>query len=164
MTCPKTKKKSFGKIYLKFLPAVSFGLRVLSLPASECVSVCLSVCLSVCQSLACPRDNSGPINLGSPNLDQRCKRPWLTHWGRVTHLCVGNLTIIGSDDRLSPGRRQTIIWTNTGILLVGPLGTNFNEIAIGIQTFSVKKMHFKMSSGKWRPLYLILSIYYYIMG
>ena len=39
------------------LPEASFGLRVLSLPA--CVCVCLSVCL--CQSLACPRDNSGPV-------------------------------------------------------------------------------------------------------
>ena len=36
----------------------------------------------------------------------------LTHWGRVTHICVGNLTIIGSDNGLSPGRRQAIIWTN----------------------------------------------------
>ena len=25
----------------------------------------------------------------------------LTHWGRVTHICVGNLTIIGSDSGLS---------------------------------------------------------------
>ena len=60
----------------------------------------------------------------------------LTHWGRVTHICVGNLTIIGSDDGLSPGRRQAIIWTNAGILLIGPLGTNFNEILIEIYTFS----------------------------
>ena len=52
----------------------------------------------------------------------------LTHWGRVTHICVGNLTIIGSDNGLSPGRRQAIIWTNAGILLIGPLGTNFSEI------------------------------------
>ena len=48
------------------------------------------------------------------------------HWGRVTHICVGNLTIIGSDNGLSPARRQAIIWTNTGILLIGPLGTNFS--------------------------------------
>ena len=34
--------------------------------------------------------------------------PCLTHWGRVTHICVGNLTIIGSDNGLSPGRRQAI--------------------------------------------------------
>ena len=33
----------------------------------------------------------------------------LTHWGRVTQKCVGNLTIIGWDDGLSPGRRQAII-------------------------------------------------------
>ena len=26
----------------------------------------------------------------------------LTHWGRVTHICVSNLTIIGSDNGLSP--------------------------------------------------------------
>ena len=33
----------------------------------------------------------------------------LTHWGRVMHICVGNLTIIGSDNGLSPGRHQAII-------------------------------------------------------
>ena len=75
----------------------------------------------------------------------------LTHWGRVTHICVVKLTIIGWDNGLSPGRRQAIIWTNAGILLIGPLGTNFTEILIGIQTFSFKKMHLKMSSAKWRP-------------
>ena len=75
----------------------------------------------------------------------------LTHWGRVTHICVGKLTIIGSDNGLSPGRRQAIIWTSAGVLLIGPLGTNFSEIFPRIQTFSFKKMHLKMSSGKWRP-------------
>ena len=74
----------------------------------------------------------------------------LTHWGRMTHICVGNLTIIGPDNGLSPGRRQPIIWTNAGILLIGPWGTNFSEILIGIQAFSFKKMHLKMSSAKWR--------------
>ena len=83
----------------------------------------------------------------------------LTHWGQVTHICVGNLTIIGSDNGLSPGRRQAIIWTNAGILLIGHLGTNFNEIVIRIQTFSVKKMHLRMSSGKWRPLCLGLNVF-----
>ena len=81
----------------------------------------------------------------------------LTHWSRVTHICVGNLTIIGSDNGLSPGRRQAIIWTNAGILLIVPLGTNFNEIVIGIQTLSFKKMHLKMSSTKWRPFCLGLN-------
>ena len=87
-----------------------------------------------------------------------CSHGSLTHWGRVTHICVGKLTIIDSDNGLSPGRRQAIIWTNAGILLIGPLGTNFNEILIGIQTFSFKKMHLKMSSAKWRPLCLGLNV------
>ena len=82
----------------------------------------------------------------------------LTHWGRVTHICVVKLTIIGSDNGLSPGRRQAIIWTNVGILLIGPLGKNFDEILIGIQTFSFKKTHLKMSSAKWRPFCLGLNV------
>ena len=81
----------------------------------------------------------------------------LTHWGRVTHICVGKPTNIGSYNGLSPGRRQAIIWTNAGISLIGPLGTNFSEILIGIQTFSFTKMYLKMSSAKWRPFYLGLS-------
>ena len=55
---------------------------------------------------------------------------WLTHWGRVTHVCVSDLSITGSDNGLSPGRRQAIIWTNDGILFIRPLGTNFSEILI----------------------------------
>ena len=82
----------------------------------------------------------------------------LTHWGRVTHICVGNLAIIGPDNGLSPGRRQAIIWTSAGILLIGPWGTNFSENLIGIQTFSFKKMHLKMSSAKWRPVCLDLNV------
>ena len=71
-----------------------------------------------------------------------------THWGRVTHICVGKLTIIGSDNGLSPGRHRAIILTNAGILLIRPLGTNFSEIFIEIQTFSLKKIRLKMSSAK----------------
>ena len=82
----------------------------------------------------------------------------LTHWGRVTHICVSKQTIIGSDNGLSPGRRQAIIWTNAEILLTGPLRTNFSEIFTEIQKFSFKKMHFKMSSGKWRPFCLGLNV------
>ena len=82
----------------------------------------------------------------------------LIHWGRVTHICVSKLTIIGSDNGLSPGQRQAIIWVNAGVLLIGPLGTNFSEISIEIYTFSFKKMHFKMSSWKWRPFCLCLNV------
>ena len=75
----------------------------------------------------------------------------LTYWGRVTHLCVSKLTSIASDNGLSPGRRQAIIWNNAGILLIGPLGTNCSEILIEIQTFSLKKISLKISSAKCRP-------------
>ena len=46
---------------------------------------------------------------------------WGTHWGLVTHTCICNPTIIGSDNGLSPGRRQAIIWANAEILLTGPI-------------------------------------------
>ena len=82
----------------------------------------------------------------------------LTHWGRVTHICIGNLIIIGSDNGLSPGRREAIIWTNDGILLIGLLGTYVSEIVIGIQIFSFKKMHLKMASAKWLPFCLGLKV------
>ena len=82
----------------------------------------------------------------------------LTHWGQVTHICIGKLSIIGSDKGLSPGRRQAIIWTNAGILLIGTLGTNFSEILIEIHTFSYRETHLKMSSWKWRPFCLGLSM------
>ena len=67
----------------------------------------------------------------------------LTHWSRVTYICVSNLTIIGPDNGLSPGRRQAIIWTNAEILLIVPLGTNFIEILIEIHTFHWRKYVWK---------------------
>ena len=87
-----------------------------------------------------------------------CTITALTHWGRATHICFSKLTTIGLDNGLSPGQRQAIIWTNAGILLIGPLGTNFSEILLRIQTFSFKKMHLKVSSAKWRPFCLGLNV------
>ena len=54
------------------------------------------------------------------------------------------ITRIGPDNGLSPRRRQAIVWTNAWILSTGPLGTNFSEILIEFQSFSVRKMHLKM--------------------
>ena len=82
----------------------------------------------------------------------------LTHWGWVTHICISKLTIIGSDNGLSPGRRQAIIWTNAQILLIVPLGTNFSEILTEIYKFSFKKMHLKMLYGKWQTSCLGLNV------
>ena len=82
----------------------------------------------------------------------------LTHWCRVTHICVGNPTIIGSDNGLAPGKRQAIILTNAGILLIRILGTNFSEILSEIHAFSFKKMHSKLSSRQWRQFCLDLNM------
>ena len=82
---------------------------------------------------------------------------WLTYWGRATHICVSKLTIIASDNGLSPNRRQAI-WNNAGILSIGLSWTNFSEILIAILTFSFNKMRFKVSSAKWRPFCLGLNV------
>ena len=52
----------------------------------------------------------------------------------MTHLCVNKWTTIGSDNGLSPGRRQAIIWTNAGKLLIKPSETNVSEILFLICT------------------------------
>ena len=69
------------------------------------------------------------------------------HRGRVTPICVNELTIIGSDNGLSPVRRQAIIWNKAGIMLIGnKLLSNINQI----NTFPFKKMHLEMQSVKKR--------------
>ena len=72
----------------------------------------------------------------------------------MTHICVSDLISIGSDNGLSPGRRQAIIRTNAGILLIRPLGTNFSEFLVEILIFSLQKMRLKVASAKRRPFCL----------
>ena len=70
-------------------------------------------------------------------------------------ICVNNPAVIGSVNGLSSGLRQAIIWTSAGILLIEPSGTI--EILTKIYTFSFRKVHLKMPSGKWQPFVLYLS-------
>ena len=74
------------------------------------------------------------------------------------HICVGKLSIIGSDNVLSPGRRQAIICTKDVMLWIGPLGLNVSEILIEIQTFSLKKIRLEMLSAKCCPFRLGLNV------
>ena len=92
------------------------------------------------------------------------KRLSLDSWGRATHTCASKLTIIASDNGLSPGRRQAIIWNNAGILSIGLLGTNFSEILIEIHKFSLTKMRLKVSSAKWGPCCLGLNVLGSLLG
>ena len=79
----------------------------------------------------------------------------LTLWGWVTHICISKITIIGSDNDLSPGRHylnqcwNIVNWTPR---------TNFKEILVRIHTFLFEKIHLKMSSGKWWPFCLGLNV------
>ena len=83
----------------------------------------------------------------------------LIHCGRVMHICISKLTVIGSDKSLSPDQRcPAIIWTNAEILLIGPLGTNLSEILIKIHTFTFTKIHLKILSGESRPFCLSLNV------
>ena len=59
----------------------------------------------------------------------------------LRHICVNKLAVIGSDNGLSPGRRQTVIWTNAGILLFVTLGTNFTET--WSTSIFIQEMHWK---------------------
>ena len=67
----------------------------------------------------------------------------LTDGGQVTHICVGELAIIGSDNVLPTVRHQAIIWTNAGILLILLLDTNFNELLSKIHAFFIQENAFK---------------------
>ena len=81
----------------------------------------------------------------------------------MTHICVDDLTIIGSNNGFSPGRHQDIIWTNAGILLIGRLGTKFIEILIEILIFSFNKMRFKVSSVRCRSFCIGLNEMSYVI-
>ena len=65
---------------------------------------------------------------------------------------------MGSDNGLSPDPRQAIIWTNAGLLRIGPSGTDFCEILIEIQLCSFKKMHLKTLSWEYRPFCFGLNV------
>ena len=82
----------------------------------------------------------------------------LPHWGWVRYIRASNVTIIGPDNVLSPGRRQAIIWSNAGISLIWLFRTNFSEILSEIFTFLFNIMHLKMSCTKWRQFCPGLSV------
>ena len=110
---------------IKFIHRSSALFRICSLWVTRCGLVTLNIVLEIVKYRC----------LTSPS---HC-----THSGRLTHICVSELYIIGSDNGLSPVRRQAIIWNNTGILLIGTSRINSREIFIKIYTFSFMKMHFK---------------------
>ena len=64
---------------------------------------------------------------------------------RLTHCYVrhNKLTINGSDNGLSPGRCQAIIWTNAEILLIRPSATNFSDFFYRNSSIFIEENTFK---------------------
>ena len=75
------------------------------------------------------------------------------HWGRVTHIYVSKLTITVSDNGLSPDRHQAIIWSNAGILLIGPLGITMN-FQLKFIYYPLENVIWKMEAIMSRPQYV----------
>ena len=80
-----------------------------------------------------------------------CAIRWITC---AKHGCTG--------DWLIHCWRQAIIWTNAGILLIGALGTNQWNLNQNWCIFFQGNPFEKMSSGKWRPFCLGLSVLFLI--
>ena len=107
--------------------------------------VAMTIAFSMITSIYPWMDGSDGFN------DDKVKFP-LTHWGRVTHICVSKLTVIGSNDGLSPGRRKPL----SEPMLIGPLGTNFSEILnwnlyIVIQENAFENVIWKLAAILSRP-------------
>ena len=77
-----------------------------------------------------------------------------THWGRVTHICVSKLTIIGSDNGLSSRRRLAIFWTSNIVnwTLTIKLQWNLNRnFYIFIHENAFENAVWKMATTSSRP-------------
>ena len=78
----------------------------------------------------------------------------LSHWGRVTHICVGKLTNFVSDNGLLSGRRQGHYLNQCWNIVNWTLRENLQWNLIGI----IEENALKMSSTKWRPFCLSLNV------
>ena len=64
----------------------------------------------------------------------------------------------GPDNGLLPSQHQAIIWTNGGILLIGPLGTNSSENFNRNSYIFIQENAFENVIWKWRH-FLLASMY-----
>ena len=100
----------------------------------------LLTCGDVYHLLCCKRNVTLLLCIDNSISCYALHRP-LTHRGRTMHICVSKLTIICSDNGLSPDRHQAKVWASVGILLIQTLETNFNETVSEIHIFSFTVIH-----------------------
>ena len=81
----------------------------------------------------------------------------------LTHICVTGLneasvnkTTAGSDNGVEQNKRQDIIWTNVGLLLIRPLETKFSKILFKLQQVWCKKILLKFVV--WQKVDIFLSL------
>ena len=73
-----------------------------------------------------PLNISGPTGQGHSKLKKTLYM--LNHWGRETHICVDNLTVIGSDNDLSaPSHHLNQCWNIVNWTLRNKLQLNFKQ-------------------------------------
>ena len=106
----------------------------------------------------CFWSNDQKMNYYEKKFSSRSNGEWKIIIRPLISLKLIRQDLHSSENGLSPGLCQAIIWTNAGILLIRTLGTNFSEILSEIHKFSFKKMHVEMSSAKWRPFCFSLNL------
>ena len=122
-----------------FLPEASFGLRVLSLPAS--------VCPCVCQSRACPHNNS-------PLIQAR-----ITKFGTKVHKTLVKVPIVFGDDR-PWSSRSNLTWKSNFTSFWACPPHNSSAVQARITKFG-PKMHLstvKIPINFWTWLVLIFTL------
>ena len=96
-------------------------------------------------------------NMFEKNFHNRKMSIAIAHWGRVTHICVDKLIIIGSDNGLSPDRRQASHYLNQCSIIVNWILANifqwkFNQnTAIFIEDYARENVVCEMASTLSRP-------------
>ena len=88
---------------------------------------------------------------------------WDSHnHGNELEVLRNHQVSIGSDNGLSPIRRQAIVLSKAELLSIRHLVTNCTEILIKTQNFSLAQMHLKRPSAIWRPFFQGRLVNHYI--
>ena len=146
-----------GTIFLHAYQLYALGCvsKIKSILSIIVYSVYRALCLQLTQFSWDDRENVYFISSSSLNR----KYAPLTYWGPVTHICVGKLATGGSNNGLSPSRRQAIIWKKkAGMFFYFTLRNKFQWNIYRNHIFSFKKMYIKISSAKCRPFCLGLNV------
>ena len=76
----------------------------------------------------------------------------------MTHICISKLTTINSDNGLSPGRHQVIIWANARWNIVNSNFRNKLQWNLKRNSYIFTKKYIEKNTLKWRPLCLGLNV------